>query len=182
MQEWVDDDGWAKQKRYLEDELYFSCVGDILSHEKFELMENYIQHGNTTCRTHCLQVSYLTYRICRAVRLDYRQAARAGLLHDLFLYDWHTHGKLTGERFHGFTHPRKALLNAVRYFELTKKEEDMILRHMWPLTPIPPRSMEGLALIYADKFCSSAEIISHMRNQLMIKVGIYHGILGKITE
>ena len=37
-----------------------------------------------------------------------------------------------------------ALANAEKYFDLTDKEKDMILRHMWPLTPVPPKSREGI--------------------------------------
>lgn len=54
----------------------------------------------------------MSYRICRSRNWDYVAVARAGLLHDLFLYDWHTHAKETGEHFHGFTHPRVAMENA----------------------------------------------------------------------
>lgn len=181
MLQWVSDESWIKQKRYLNDSEYLHCVQDILDHEVFKSMDQYIQHGETSCMKHCIQVSYLSYRICKKMGWEYQAAARAGLLHDLFLYDWHTHGKETGERFHGFTHPRKALNNASAHFKLTKKEKNMILRHMWPLTPIPPKSVEGLALVYADKFCSSVEIIGHMKNRILIKAGIHHGILGKVS-
>lgn len=161
---WLEDKNWLKQERYRRDQQYMAAVGDVLEHEVFQSMSAYIQHGRTTCREHCIQVSYLSYRICRRFGLDAKAAARAGLLHDMFLYDWHTHGKETGKRFHGFTHPATALKNAEYYFSLTAKEKNMILRHMWPLTPIPPASREGMVLVYADKFCSSAEIIGHMRS------------------
>ena len=90
-------------------------------------------------------------------------AARAGLLHDLFLYDWHTHAKETGNYFHGYTHPKVAMENAVRYFSIPEKEQKIILRHMWPLTLVPPTSMAGMAIVYADKFCSLAEVGGHVR-------------------
>lgn len=126
-----------------------------------------MQHGDTTCKAHCIKVSYFSYRICRRLGWDYVQTARAGLLHDLFLYDWHTHAKETGEHFHGFTHPRRALANAEKYFDLTDKEKDMILRHMWPLTPVPPKSREGMAIIYADKFCGLAETAARVKRWIL---------------
>lgn len=165
--EWASDETWVKQKRYEDDAEYLACVQDILEHPVFQMMDQYIQHGNTTCKTHCIQVSYLSYCICRKYGWDFRQAARAALLHDLFLYDWHTHAKETGEYFHGFTHPRKALQNAEIHFELTDLEKDMILRHMWPLTPIPPRSREGMAIVYADKFCGMTEVVVHAKNWML---------------
>ena len=99
-----------------EDREYMECVKDILCHPVFQSMDQYIQHGTTTCKTHCIQVSYLGYKLCKQLGGNWRSAARAGLLHDLFLYDWHTHAKETGQYFHGFTHPKAALVNADRYF------------------------------------------------------------------
>ena len=102
---------------------YLACVKDILDHKVFQSMDNYMQHGDTTCKAHCIKVSYLSYCICRKFGWEYKEAARAGLLHDFFLYDWHTHARETGERFHGFTHPRAALKNAVKHFDLTENEK-----------------------------------------------------------
>ena len=146
----------------MKDQEYLECVRDILDHPVFQSMDEYIQHGNTTCKEHCMRVSYMSYRLCRRMGGNWRSAARAGLLHDLFLYDWHTHAKETGHRFHGFTHPRTALENARKYFQLTGEEENAILRHMWPLTPIPPATAAGFALTAADKLCSLEETWEQM--------------------
>lgn len=37
---------------------------------------------------HSLNVSYYSFIICRKFGLDAYSAARAGLLHDLYYYDW----------------------------------------------------------------------------------------------
>lgn len=166
--DWVEDESWVRKKEYEKDLEYLACVQDILDHPVFQSMEQFIQHGHTTCKAHCIQVSYMTYKICHSRGWDYASAARAGLLHDLFLYDWHTHARETGEHFHGFTHPRAAMKNAVSYFQITKKEQNMILRHMWPLTPIPPKWKEGYVLLYADKFCSMSEVIAEMRDRILL--------------
>lgn len=158
------------QEWYERDPEYLACVSDILENHIFQSMDQFIQHGDTTCKAHCIQVSYLSYRICRHMGWEYREAARAGLLHDLFLYDWHTHAKETGNHFHGFTHPKKALQNAEQYFTLTDAERDIILRHMWPLTPIPPRSRAGMALVYADKVCSLSETTRCMKRWLLYSI------------
>ena len=160
---WAEDDSWVKRERYREDKEYLDCVIDILENSVFQSMDNFIQHGHTTCKSHCIQVSYLSYRICKKHGWDFVAAARAGLLHDLFLYDWHTHSKETGNYFHGYTHPRTAMENAVKYFNIPKKEQIIILRHMWPLTPVPPVTMAGMAIVWADKFCSLAEVGGHMK-------------------
>lgn len=157
-----------KSARWAEDEEYLECVRDILDSKVFQSMDQFIQHGHTTCKEHCIQVSYIAYEMCRNRGWDSRSAARAGLLHDLFLYDWHTHAKETGEYFHGFTHPRVAMNNAVRYFEVTEKEQNMILRHMWPLTPILPKYKEGYTILYADKLCGLAEFFGHMKTWILV--------------
>lgn len=164
---WAEDSSWVSRKCYREDEDYMACVGDILENPVFLSMDDFMQHGDTTCKEHCIKVSYLTYCICRRIGWDYTEASRAGLLHDLFLYDWHTHAKETGEHFHGFTHPKAALRNAEQFFDLTEREKDMILRHMWPLTPIPPKSREGYALIYADKFCGLVETAGRVKRWVL---------------
>lgn len=142
-----------------EDDEYIGCTLDILSHEQFQKLNSYIQHGTATCLVHSVNVSYLSYLYCKKHHMDWRNAARGGLLHDLFLYDWHHHFKKTGNRFHGFTHPKTALKNADKFFHLNKVEKDIILKHMWPLTIIPPRYKESMVVCMIDKYCSTMETI-----------------------
>lgn len=148
---------------YEHDTEYLNCVKDILENKKFLLTDRFLQHGTTTTKEHCIQVSYRSYRMCRKKGLDYVSAARAGLLHDFFLYDWHTYRA----NFHGYTHARAALLNAQKEFCLNDKEKNIILRHMWPLTPIPPKSKEGLILTWQDKYCSVIEVTKRMQHRLI---------------
>lgn len=177
--EWIEDTAWVGREEYEKDEEYLSFVSDILENEVFCSMDQFIQHGNTTTKTHCIQVSYMSFKICKRLGWDAKSAARAGLLHDLFLYDWHTYAKETGHHFHGFTHPRAALMNAKKEFLLTAAEENMILRHMWPLTPIPPKSLEGMSIVYADKVCGLVEFFSHLKKTL---AGEYHGVLERVSK
>ena len=87
-------------------------------------------------------------------KIDYDSLIRGALLHDYFLYDWH---KNTGIKLHGFTHPKKALINARKDFQLTSREENIILRHMFPLTVIPPLFLESWIVCTADKLCAIKE-------------------------
>ena len=142
-----------------EDQRYRAAVVDLWHHPAVQEMARYLQHGKTTCLFHCICVSYLSYRSCLSRGLDARAAARGGLLHDLFLYDWHTYRPQRGERLHGFSHPGKALENARKYFSLTPVEEDVILRHMWPLTTTMPRTPEGRTVTMVDKYVSLLETL-----------------------
>lgn len=142
-----------------EDTEYLALVGDILAHPSVSQMHQYIQHGDTSCLVHSVHVSYLSYVFCKRHGMDTRSVARAGLLHDLFLYDWHLHHRAKGERPHGLEHPKKALMNARAAFSLTEKEENIILRHMWPLTLTPPRYAEAYVVVWMDKFCTVMEVL-----------------------
>jgi uncharacterized protein len=95
------------------------------------------------------------------LRLDYRSAARGGLLHDYFLYDWH-HAPY---KLHGFKHPNRALKNAQNDFDLNKIEIDIIKKHMWPLTVTPPRYLESLIVGMVDKGCTISEVIRNKRKK-----------------
>lgn len=153
---------------YTGNEEYMECVKDILDSSVFHSLDKYIQHGTTTCKDHSIQVSYLAYKLCKRFGGNWRSAARAGLLHDLFLYDWHTHARETGNHLHGFTHPRTAFQNAQAYFELSWEEGDIILRHMWPLTPIPPATRAGFAVTCADKVCSAVETTARLKSWALL--------------
>lgn len=140
---------------------FYECISDIEKHPVVQQMKKYPQHGNTNCYQHCLKVAYYNYWICSVLGLRAREAARAGMLHDLFLYDWHTHARETGIHFHGLTHPKTAMENAQKNFQLSEVEKDMVLKHMWPLTIIPPQYPESLVICLVDKYCCICEIISY---------------------
>ena len=143
---------WSRQ--------FHSSIKDILTHPTVRSMKQFPHHGKTNCYDHCRHVAYFNYKWCRALNLDCKSAARAGMLHDLFLYDWHTHGKETGEKLHGLTHPATALRNARRHFKLKHIETDIILNHMWPVTLLHiPKTREGCIIVIADKYCGLLETL-----------------------
>ena len=65
VKEWAGDERWVKREAWKADEAYVACVRDIMEHPVFLSMDGYYQHGRTTCREHCIRVSYLSYRLCR---------------------------------------------------------------------------------------------------------------------
>lgn len=139
-------------------------VQDILNNEDFKSLQQYTHHGTTTCYHHTLEVAQLAYRLACALKLDYVAATRGALLHDFFMYNWRT----GGPRLHGFRHPRIALTNASKHFILNPKEKDSILRHMWPLTPLPPRYPESWIVTLADKIVATKDYI----NYISAKMGV----------
>lgn len=124
-------------------------------------MDNITQHGGTSCLLHSLAVAYFSlWFVTRlGIRCDRRSLVRGAMLHDYFLYDWHVKSDSNAHRFHGFTHPQTALCNARRDFALGDIEADIIARHMFPLTPKPPKYRESVIVSLADKYCAVMEIL-----------------------
>lgn len=137
----------------------------IINQGQYRQLEHYIQHGTVTCMDHSITVARTSYALaCRlGFKLDRGALIRGALLHDYFLYDWHD--KDEDHRLHGFTHPAKALRNARRHFCLDKIEQDIIQKHMWPLTIVPPRYKESVIVCLVDKYCSSKETLVGMRDK-----------------
>ena len=118
-----------------------------------------MQHGTKTVYDHTLSVAHKCLELNEKYNLccDEEKLVRGALLHDYFLYDWHTPEKW--HRLHGFKHPFFALENAKREYEIDCILEDMIKKHMFPLIPIPPMYKESWVLCLADKICATKETI-----------------------
>lgn len=120
-------------------------------------LKEYKQHGKCTCYDHSVAVAKtaLFWSMILPFRFKQKQLVRGALLHDYFLYDWH---KVKLEKLHGFHHPHIAVENARRDFKITKIEENIIKRHMFPLTPVPPRYRESVLVTLSDKYNASKEV------------------------
>lgn len=139
------------------DKQYMTIINDIIKHRLVQKMKEFRQHYNVSCFDHCLLVSYNLYLICKKYRLDYISAARAGMVHDLFLYDWRK--REDGRKgLHAFTHAKKAYENAKTFLNLNDKEKDIIIKHMWPVTLFAfPKFRETFWMIYVDKYLAVIE-------------------------
>ena len=82
-------------------------------------------------------------------------AARAGLLHDFCLFDF-SEKPPTGEH-QVFFHPKAAANNGVKYFNISNKEREAILSHIYPLGPLP-KSREAWIISLIDKVCTTTEL------------------------
>ena len=137
---------------------FFEIVGDLYDTKEVQGQAVYLQHSTVNRLDHVRSVTYLTYKICKRRGLDVRAATRAAMLPDLVYYDWQD--KAMWHRPHGFKRPRFAMYNARNLNPvITPKEENIILRYMWPLTVIPPKYAEGWVVTFADKYCASREML-----------------------
>lgn len=153
----------TSKEEILQDKEYIEIVSELFKQEKVQKMKQYRQHHSVSCFDHCLYVSYNTYLICKKSNLDYVSAARAGLLHDLFLYDWRLpHKNLPIKSKHAFAHPKIALMNSAKLFELNEKEKDIIVKHMWPVTLLAfPKYKESFIITLVDKYSAIKSCIEY---------------------
>ena len=137
-----------------EDIEYFNIVDDILDNDKFKKTNNCRHHGLSRM-DHSLKVSYYSYKVAKMMKLDYRAAARAGLLHDFFVNE-----DLEGKKrkLSVFFHPYKSLENSTNYFYLNDMEKDIIITHMFPTLPHKiPKYLESWIVSTVDKIIAVYE-------------------------
>lgn len=142
----------AKGKRIIAE-----MVRELNREGRMKYSRKFIQHGNTSVYEHSIRVAYYSLLVAEFFHLctHREELVRGALLHDYFLYDWHEKDK--SHNLHGFRHPFTALRNAKADYILTKREQNIILRHMFPLVPIPPVCVEGWIVCMVDKGCSLYE-------------------------
>lgn len=130
---------------------------------RLDLTHEFIQHGDVTVYAHVTSVARASLSFAEflgrvGVSVDRASLLRGALLHDYFLYDWHDPDP--SHRLHGFRHPFFALARAEEDFELTPRERNIIVRHMFPLVPVPPTCREAWIVCLADKWCALRETVA----------------------
>lgn len=126
-----------------------NAVRDLLVLPEVQQLRAY-RHHRTNRYEHTLRVARWSFRAARWLGLDERSAARGAVLHDLFYHDRSC--RPAGYRGSALVrHPREAVENARRITRLTPKEEDIILSHMWPVSPRHlPHSAEAVLVNLVD--------------------------------
>ena len=152
------------------DKDYHMIVNHILNNKEFNKLKA-IEHHGLTRYEHSLKVSYYSYKIAKALKLDYQEVARGGLLHDFFLSD---ENRSLKERFIStFVHPKKALKKAQEVFEITNKEADIIKGHMFPINITVPRYFESWVVNIVDKVVAVNEFSHKLSKQLKYASNLY---------
>ncbi len=148
-----------------QDSEYVALVADLLAKPEVQKLANYTQHHHSNRLDHSISVSYDSYLIAKKHHLNVRATARAGLLHDLFYYDWRTTKFNLGS--HAFIHPRVALRNAEKLTELSPMEKDIILKHMWGAAAALPEYRESVVVSLVDDKDAVVEFLSPMKKRAM---------------
>lgn len=134
---------------------FLEALDGLLYTREVQFMRQ-LPHHVSNCYEHSVFVAYVAFRIGRRYGLDCRACARGGLLHDLYLYNSKDRTAHPGNQC--LDHPVFALRNAQKLTELSEKECNIILAHMWPLAIHMPHSKEAWAVSLADKLCSCVEV------------------------
>ena len=147
-----------------------SIVNNILDNDEF-LKIKQIEHHGISRYDHSIKVSYYSYKIAKALHLDYEQTAVGGLLHDFFLSP---EDRTQKDRMKSvFTHPKHAVEMAKSQFELTKKEEDMIRSHMFPINLSVPKYAESWIVSMVDKCVATNEFAVKFRFRLKYAYNLF---------
>ena len=139
--------------------LIFANAGDLLTSEVLLAEKAFRHHGTVNCYDHSVFVAETSLLLAQKLRLRVHGPSliRGALLHDLYLYDWHVPDPEYPHRLHGFLHPARALHNAEKHFGLNSLERDIIQKHMFPLTMLPPVCRESWLVCIADTICAVQE-------------------------
>lgn len=151
---------------------FVATTEELLGSDQVRMMGRWKHHGPITTLDHSLFVAYWSYRCAHALKWDERAAARGGLLHDLYLYD--SRDKSAHPGWQCFDHPKAAARNAEKLTDLTDKERNIILSHMWPAGGALPRSKEAVLVDIVDTFCAGLELTriykpSRLRERLGVR-------------
>ncbi len=148
------------------DKEYVNIVQDIVDHEEFNKTKEIVHHGLNRF-DHCVRVSYYSYKVTKLLKLDYEKVARAGLLHDFFFVD-NSDIDVTKRLDVLINHPKYALINSKRYFNLSDKEEDIISSHMFPVALRSPKYMESWIVDLVDNVVAVTEALYSTKKHLGI--------------
>lgn len=134
-----------------------------LQNNKYVLrMKNFKQHGFVNTYQHCCNVTTTAILIADKLKLSDHKIQNiivGAMLHDFYLYDYH--GKrMRKHGLHAVSHPFIAIIKANRYFDLTKKQKNIIKAHMFPSTIFfMPKSIEAWIVNASDKYCALHELM-----------------------
>ena len=142
------------------DDLHFKrCLSALTNHPDIQRLKQIPQHKGGTTYAHSVNVACTAYGLAKKLGwdIDIDALVKGAMLHDYYLYDTET--MPYSDYRHSLVHPRLAVANAEKLFDLSDKERNIILSHMWPIPGAPlPRSREAWLVSMADKVCAYREM------------------------
>lgn len=143
---------------YSENEFY-RYAEPILRNSEFQRRKTFLHHQDSVYE-HSLRVAWIAYKMAKVIskykKINIRNIVVGALLHDFYIIPWRDYKNTVLWKKHGFVHGKIASLNCYQFFPslMNARIENTIKRHMFPLTLIPPKYIEGWIVTMADKFVS----------------------------
>lgn len=147
------------------DKDFMHTAEPILSHKEFIKTKSIVHHGSTRFN-HSVKVAYLSYKISKILGCDTRAVVRAGTLHDFFLE--RDDKNIVTETKMLIKHPAMAKENAINYFGINEKEQNIIESHMFPISNVAPKSKEAWIVTTSDKIIAMIEGATTAKAQLSV--------------
>lgn len=123
-------------------------------------------HKISTVAEHTLNVAIASAKLSsflerRHIKVDRQDVITGALLHDLGIIG--REEKFKNNHECGQKHPIDSARTAKELLpDLNANVENIITSHMFPVTPHPPKSREGVIVLLADKYCATAEWVCHI--------------------
>lgn len=147
------------------DKEFMTVATPILTHKEFLKTKSIVHHGNTRFN-HSVRVAYFSYKLSKMVGGDKKTIIRAGTLHDFFLI--RDDKNLVTETKMLIKHPTLAKENAINFFGINEKEQNIIESHMFPVSNIMPKSKEAWIVSLSDKLVAMSEGLVRARAQVSV--------------
>ena len=158
---------------HIKDDEYSYLVKDILNNKEFNELSTIAHHGETRL-DHSLRVSYFSYKISKALKLDFKETTLAFLLHYFYLDTTKDYKNMKYKvKLFSIGHPEDALVNANKLFYLSEKEKDIIRTHMFPIGFKIPKYLESWVVNMVDTSVSVYEFTRKFSYQLSTAVNIW---------
>ena len=136
----------AIMRTFYPDYEFNNLIAPIICNEEYQKTKKITHHGMTRY-DHMVRVAYYSYKITKFCHLNYKATTRGAVLHDFFLEDYSDKkAKIL------VNHPKIALANSLKYFELNDLEQDIIKTHMFPCGKTLPRYLESWIVNIVDDF------------------------------
>ena len=128
--------------------IYYDIYSEFYDVNKYRELKSMVHHGSNRL-DHINRVAKMSFYLSKYMKLDYVSCTRGAMMHDFFTSD---DLKREGVKYKDFLsiHPKIALDNSEKYFDLNEIEKDIILTHMYPVVKGKPnyKGMKSLLFSY----------------------------------
>ena len=150
----------VKMYRYELDQDFLRIIDKVVKNKEFKKMKTFLHHRDSVY-DHSLEVAYYSYLKAKKLKkinkkISIENVVYSALLHDFYLIPWRENKQKLPWKMHGFTHGKIAMEHTKEVFPeiYNKRLANAIKWHMFPLTIVPPRYIEGWIVTICDKRAS----------------------------